>query len=77
MVELGANQHLGGADWHFGVPTGIPILSQFLTFFQCIFCVFEFFLFFFFENFFSLFGTMKHFPSQLQTLKTYLNLVMD
>ena len=68
------NQHSRSADWHFGVPISTPNLTPTFRIFRR---AFFFFSFFFFEKIFNLFWIMKHFPSQLQTLWTYLSMVRD
>ena len=57
----------------WGVPNGIPHCGLAPHAFLMHVLCFRVFL----KKIFSSFVTMKHFPSQLQTLETYLNLVKD
>ena len=50
LVKLGANQHLGSANWHFKVPMGTPNFGSIPRAFLTLFFVFLSFL----KNIFSI-----------------------
>ena len=62
-------------DWVPVNTLGVPIGTRNFTPTFRVFYAFS--SSYFFETYFYLFWTMKHFPNQLQTLRTYLNMVRD